>query len=86
MRQSHFTVSFASLVDLCPRACAIVVDSSVVFTEAMTDIDGNTHSLYADILDEGGADATTTVVSNHVATWCPPCWNIHTTGSVAAIA
>ena len=43
----------------------------------VTDIDGNTHSLYADILDEGKI-----AVVQIVATWCPPCWNIHTTGAL----
>ena len=42
----------------------------------VTDIDGNTHSLYADILDQencGGADR------GHLVS---PCWNLHTTGAL----
>lgn len=43
----------------------------------VTDIDGNTHSLYADILDQGKI-----AVVQVAATWCPPCWNLHTTGAL----
>jgi len=42
----------------------------------VTDINGNTHSLYADILDQGKI-----AVVQVAATWCLPCWNLHMTGS-----
>ena len=38
----------------------------------VTDIDGNTHSLYEDILDQG-----LIAVVEVSATWCPPCWSLH---------
>ena len=38
----------------------------------VTDIDGNTHSLYEDILDQG-----LIAVVEVSATWCPPCWSFH---------
>ena len=34
----------------------------------VTDIEGNTHQLYADILDQGKI-----AVVQIAATWCPPC-------------
>ena len=46
----------------------------------VTDFDGNTHSLYADILDQGKI-----AVVQIAATWCPPCWNLHTTGALQAL-
>ena len=41
----------------------------------ITDIDGVTHSLYADYLDQG-----ISVVLDLSATWCPPCWTYHNNG------
>ena len=38
----------------------------------VTDLDGNTHQLYADILDQG-----LIAVIDVSATWCGPCWNLH---------
>lgn len=38
----------------------------------VTDLDGNTHQLYADILDQG-----LIAVVDVSATWCPPCWSLH---------
>lgn len=39
---------------------------------SVTDIDGNTHNLYADILDQG-----LIAVVDVSATWCGPCWSLH---------
>ena len=38
----------------------------------VTDIDGNQHRLYADILDQG-----LIAVVDVSATWCSACWNLH---------
>ena len=38
----------------------------------VTDIDGNSHQLYADILDQG-----LIAVVDVSATWCGPCWSLH---------
>ena len=38
----------------------------------VTDLDGNTHQLYADILDQG-----LIAVVDVSATWCSPCWSLH---------
>ena len=38
----------------------------------VTDLDGNEHQLYADILDQG-----LIAVVDVSATWCPPCWSLH---------
>jgi thiol-disulfide isomerase/thioredoxin len=38
----------------------------------VTDIDGNQHQLYADILDQG-----LIAVVDVSATWCGPCWSLH---------
>jgi hypothetical protein len=39
-----------------------------------TDIDGVSHSLYEDYLNQG-----IPVIMDISATWCPPCWNYHQT-------
>ena len=41
----------------------------------VTDLDGNTHQLYADILDQG-----LIAVIDVSATWCGPCWSYHESG------
>lgn len=43
-----------------------------------TDVYGESHSLYADYLDQGKV-----VLLNISATWCGPCWNYHNTHSLA---
>ena len=41
----------------------------------VVDIQGNSYSLYADILDQGKI-----AIVQIAATWCPPCWNLHEAG------
>ena len=43
----------------------------------VTDIDGNQHQLYADILDQG-----LIAVIDVSATWCGPCWSLYTSNAL----
>ena len=69
---------------LCFALLAVVAAPFATFAQqgtapdfTVTDINGDTHELYADILDQGKI-----AVVQIVATWCPPCWNLHTTGAL----
>ena len=43
----------------------------------LTDMNGITHNLYQDYLDQGY-----TVFIDFSAVWCPPCWSYHTSGAL----
>ena len=69
-------LSVAILFGTATAANAQLSDGSVAPNFTVTDINGNSHTLY-DYLDNGY-----TVIMDMSATWCPPCWSYHTAGTL----
>ena len=63
----------------CTVAWAQIPNGSTAPNFTVTDIDGNTHTLY-DLLNDGK-----TVYLDVFATWCVPCWNYHNTHALRDI-
>ncbi len=59
---------------------ATLPEGAIAEDWTLDDIDGNTHSLYADYLDQGWS-----VVIDMSATWCGPCWTFHQSGTMEDI-
>ena len=64
--------NLALLVMLCLTSLMTSAQFGTAPDFTVTDIDGNEHSLYADILDQG-----LIAVIDVSATWCSGCWNLH---------
>lgn len=74
MKRRLLTLATALLVGV--SAFGQLADGSVAPNFTVTDINGNSHTLY-DYLDQGY-----TVVMDLNATWCEPCWNYHESGAL----
>ena len=71
MRKSLLIAASAAL--LSGSVMAQIPDNSICPDWTGTDLNGNSHNLYA-LLDSGY-----TVFIDVSATWCPPCWSYHNT-------
>ena len=59
------------------NAKAQLPNGSIAPDFTLVDLNGTTHSLYEDYLDQGY-----TVFLDFSAVWCPPCWSYHTSGAL----
>ncbi|NBC25045.1 MAG: redoxin family protein, partial [Bacteroidetes bacterium] len=64
---------------LSPNLNAQLQDGAEAPDWTLTDLDGNTHSLY----DELNAGRQVYLVFS--ATWCAPCWSYHNSGNMETI-
>ena len=74
-----FSLVIAALFFILSGAKAQLPDGSIAPNFTVTDINGNSHTLY-DILDSGYA-----VVMDLNATWCGPCWTYHQDGHLETL-
>ena len=73
MRNLSFLLGFLFLVPFV--GYSQLANGSMAPDLTITDIDGVTHDLYDDYLDQG-----ISVVLDLSAAWCPPCWTFHNNG------
>ena len=67
-----YLLALVSLVSFTFNATAQLADGSTAPDFTAVDINGNSHSLYSDYLDNGMP-----VIIDVSATWCGPCWSFH---------
>lgn len=65
-------LNLAAALFLGTTAFAQLADGSTAPDFTSADLDGNSHALYADYLNNGMP-----VIMDVSATWCPPCWGYH---------
>lgn len=72
LKKAKHMKNLALLVLLCLSSLMTSAQFGTAPDFNVTDIDGNEHQLYADILDQG-----LIAVVEISATWCSNCWNFH---------
>jgi hypothetical protein len=72
----HFLLTLFIVFSLSNSAFSQLPSGSVAPAFSVTDLDGNTHDLYA-YLNSG-----VSVVIDVSATWCGPCWSYHNSGTL----